>query len=550
MKSFSAACPTCAAPVEFHVSSSLVTVCEFCRSVISRTNKTLEDHGKVADIVQSRSPLQIGVTGKFKGKRFEIIGRVQYRHSAGGVWDEWYLTLPSGDVGWLAEAQGAFHLTKERTLTDADRLPAFEDLQPGKSLELGKKLGTLTVCESGVAKAGAAEGEIPWAFRPNAEHVYVDLQGPDGVFATFDFTGGTPRAYVGRTVTLEELGIADVAIDGKGVQKTTAAQLNCPECGGALTMHAPDQALRVTCQNCNSLLDVSEGKLSHLQTLSKKKVNPLIPLGQTGTLGGIEYTVIGFMERYVVYEGRKYAWTEYLLYRPSVGFRWLTHNENHWSYAEPVSAGDVKRDGREAYYKGSMLKMFQKGTAHVSYVLGEFYWRVAVGERSETSDYVRAPHMLSVEIPIAPAIPVTPQSINWLADSSEATESAAMSGESYGLSEKSKATTRELIYSLSTYLTHEEVEAAFLVNDLPRSWSIAPNQPGPKSGPLYLAWLATVGVLFLLFLMIGAFVTQPIDGWLIFYALLIVTGIPLVMLFYGIYFESKRWSESEFGSQS
>ncbi len=543
MKSFSAACPTCAAPVEFHVSSSLVAVCEFCRSVVSRTNKKLEEHGKVADIVQSRSPLQLGVTGKFNGKRFEIVGRVQYRHSAGGVWDEWYLTLPSGDVGWLAEAQGAFHLTKERVLTNADRLPSFEELQPGKCLELGKKLGTLTVSETGVAKAGAAEGEIPWAFRPNAEHVYVDLQGADGVCATFDYTGATPRAFVGRTVTLDELGIADVEIEGKGVQKTTAAQLNCPHCAGALTLHAPDEALRVTCPSCSSLLDVSEGRLSFLQTLSSKRVKPLIPIGQTGTLNGTEFTVIGFMERYVVYEGRKYAWTEYLLYRPRVGFRWLLHNDNHWSFVEPVSAGDVKRNGLEAYYKSTAFKLFQKGTAHVRYVLGEFYWRVEVGERTETSDYVKPPLMLSVEIPVASW---TTQSIE-----TQTEQIAAMaSGDTYGLKTRpvvaSSRPTSELIYTLATYLTHEEVEAAFSVKDLPRPWSIAPNQPGPKSGQLYLVWLATMGALFLMYLLIGAFVKTLIDGWLLFDAMLIVSSIPLGMAIYGAYFEGKRWSESEY----
>ena len=60
-----APCPACGAPVEFKVSASLVTVCPFCSSVIARGDKKLEDHGKVADIVETQSPLKLDLKGKF-----------------------------------------------------------------------------------------------------------------------------------------------------------------------------------------------------------------------------------------------------------------------------------------------------------------------------------------------------------------------------------------------------------------------------------------------------------------------------------------------------
>ena len=43
------------------------------------------------------------------------------------------------------------------------------------------------------------------------------------------------------------------------------------------------------------MLDVNEGELKYLFTLGKNKVEPLIPLGREGTLGGVKYTLIGFM---------------------------------------------------------------------------------------------------------------------------------------------------------------------------------------------------------------------------------------------------------------
>ncbi len=111
MSVLAANCPSCAAPIEFKAGSTIVLVCPFCRSAVARTDRNLEDLGKVAEIAESESPLKIGLKGTFKGNRFELTGRAQNRHELGGVWDEWYATFSNGWVGWLAEAQGKFYLT-------------------------------------------------------------------------------------------------------------------------------------------------------------------------------------------------------------------------------------------------------------------------------------------------------------------------------------------------------------------------------------------------------------------------------------------------------
>ncbi|MCA9073159.1 MAG: hypothetical protein KDA84_29755, partial [Planctomycetaceae bacterium] len=100
--SFQASCPACASPVEFTLTNSIVTVCPSCGSAVGRGGGKLEDLGKVADLVQTDSPLKLGLRGKFKGVPFEITGRTQIRHSAGGVWDEWYVAFRGGQRwGWL-----------------------------------------------------------------------------------------------------------------------------------------------------------------------------------------------------------------------------------------------------------------------------------------------------------------------------------------------------------------------------------------------------------------------------------------------------------------
>ena len=123
MKGTVIACPSCGTSITFRISSSLVAVCEFCQTVVARADRNLEDRGKIAAIVDTNSPLRLGLRGKFGGKSFEIVGRTQYQHAAGGRWDEWYAAFSNGKWGWLAEAQGRFYLTRERDAPTGQTLP-------------------------------------------------------------------------------------------------------------------------------------------------------------------------------------------------------------------------------------------------------------------------------------------------------------------------------------------------------------------------------------------------------------------------------------------
>jgi hypothetical protein len=510
MKRRSTVCPACGGPVEFQIGSAAVTICEFCNSAVARTDKKIEDYGKVADLVQTDSRLRRGLTGRFGKKPFTVVGRVQYAHPAGGVWDEWYLAFPGDRWGWLAYAQGKYILMFQRQLSSSIQLPEYDDLTAGRRVKLGD--AEFTVAEKGIATNASAEGDIPWAFHPGAQHRFVDLSGPDGTFATFEY-GETPHAFVGKEISLDDLEIEgdDWQAEQSGQVDVAALLLNCPQCAGPLTLHAPDQSLRVTCPSCNSLLDASGGKLEYFDTIkSNEKLPILIPLGTQGTLQGDEYTVIGFLRRFALYAGKTYPWSEYLLYNSRLGFRWLVHNDRHWSFVEPVAIHDVRRDMNSVEYQGATFRIYDRGTAYVRSVMGEFYWRVEAGEQVSTSDYIAPPRMLSFE------------------NSSSGNPS---SGES-----------SEVNVSLGTYLTTDEVEKAFGVKDLLRPWGVGPIQPRPSAGKgVFLAWPVFLVVL----LVIGSLFSKA-DGWLMFYGMIFVSLIPLGILGYYYSFEVKRWEDSDY----
>jgi len=151
-------CPSCGAPVEFKSGQSIVVICTYCRSAVARTDRELKDLGKVAELVETGSPLDVGLRGTWKDVPFELTGRAQLGHEMGGQWDEWYATFSNGWLGWLAEAQGRFYITFQYPIPEGTYVPTFEQLQLGQEIYGLPWPTPLMVAETGRATALGAKG--------------------------------------------------------------------------------------------------------------------------------------------------------------------------------------------------------------------------------------------------------------------------------------------------------------------------------------------------------------------------------------------------------
>ncbi len=399
MSALHANCPSCGGQVAFRIGSSFVTICEFCSTAVARTDRGLEDHGKVVDLIDSASPLDLYLEGRYGNSRFELVGRTQIQHGAGGVWDEWYCAFDSGHWGWLSEAQGRFYMS---FASPVENPPPYQQLGPGAQLPIG---GGMVVSEIGEAQILGAKGEIPYLIEPGKTYSYADLSGQNGVFGTLDYGDVPPTFYLGKEVTLAELGIAisaparDESAERAPAGAPLSAQaLECPNCRGSLDLVAPDQCERVGCPYCGALSDVSDGKLSVLQILDKERFpDPPLALGSKGEFEGHEMIIAGYMVRSVYYEGEAYYWDEYLLYNARIGFRWLVDSDGHWSYVEPLGAADVQAETYYAKHDGRSYRAFDDVGSQVEFVLGQFYWNVEPGERVQMREFMSPPYTLSEE---------------------------------------------------------------------------------------------------------------------------------------------------------
>lgn len=243
-----------------------------------------------------------------------------------------------------------------------------------------------------------------------------------------------------------------------------ARGFNCANCGAAVGLRALTHTAAVACTSCGALLDARDRTLIVLQQAAlRQTVVPTIPLGTRGTWHGHPYEVIGFQRRGVEVDDELYTWDEYVLFNPYQGFRYLTEYDGHWNDVRTVrDLPALAPDGRgtTATWNGRRFRRFQAADATCRFVLGEFPWRVTVGEQVRTTDYIDPPFLLSRE--------TTPDEVTW---------------------------------SLGEYVEGDRVWEAFRLPGAPPAASgTYANQPSPAAGIAARAWKVFGGLLLLLLL--------------------------------------------------
>ncbi len=198
MSSPAANCPNCGAPVKFLWSSAVQTTCEFCHSILVRTDVDLKKVGVVADLPADASPIQIGTEGAYQNKSFVVVGRIIYEYEQGG-WNEWHIVYNDGSSGWLADAQLEYDLS---WLNNPPQ-PLPPNASKGQTFQWQSKQYEVTSVTKAHYKG--VQGELPFEYWDKSDLVFADLRTTSGDFGTIDYSNNPPLLFLGQAVEFDDL---------------------------------------------------------------------------------------------------------------------------------------------------------------------------------------------------------------------------------------------------------------------------------------------------------------------------------------------------------
>ncbi|WP_229427733.1 DUF4178 domain-containing protein [Pseudoduganella buxea] len=380
--------------MRFRSHASVMAVCEFCRTGVVKDPAAVRELGKVAEVLEDYSPIQLGTSGTWGQRGFTVVGRLQLRYDA-GMWNEWHILFDDGSSGWLADASGQYTVTTARD-TPAS-LPAFETLRPGQEYQIGTE--RYTAADVRTAECVGGQGELPFIVGAGWQARVADLR-QGTAFVTLDYSdGAAPQLYGGKAATLEGLKCQllrddDTILQTAGRYRGKLAALSCPSCGNAI-QYLPGLTASLVCKACRAQLDAASPQAQVLQAGEKvKAVRTTLELGAEGKLGNQKITVIGVMRRM---DDEGSTWTEYLLYGARGGFTWLEETDDGW-FKSQVMDDWPRWQGEKAQLGSVRFEQQYDYRATVTFAAGAFNWRVQVGDATRIVEFERNGVHLAAEL--------------------------------------------------------------------------------------------------------------------------------------------------------
>jgi hypothetical protein len=270
-----------------------MVVCQYCQSVIAKDAESVKDLGKISQVIEDFSPIQIGTSGKFESRQFTVVGRIQLRYER-GVWNEWYLYFDDGEPGWLSDSGGRYLVTLPQG--PCASAPALDSLAPLHTWEHAGRGWVATDIRE--AKCTGGQGELPFRVGDGWIARVADFRA-EGDFLTLDFSESSPpQLYQGRFLVdselpLQNLRAVDEIVGTANTYKGKVQALECPSCGGALSFRM-GLATHVVCGSCQASVDCTSDQsivLKAADRLAGFERNAAFRLGDKGALQGREYEV-------------------------------------------------------------------------------------------------------------------------------------------------------------------------------------------------------------------------------------------------------------------
>lgn len=412
--SFSTPCPNCGGTLVFQSTASVMGVCSYCQTTVSRNAEVIEQHGKISQILTDFSPLQIGSTGVYHDVPFSVVGRLQMRFDA-GEWFEWHIAFADGRIGWLAESDGTYSITEK--VDDLTNAPRYDDIALNRVIRYQQLDYVVSDINQPVCIAG--EGELPFMVFDEATLQVCDArygqklisldygtvndssnssQANSNQSASNQANSHQPSVYAGENISLDDLKMQflrethDIVASAGNISQQQNTSTECPNCGDSLDF-VSGMAEHVVCRSCFSQVKVSDDKAELIEKHESLNTYPMtLNIGDTANIDGQTYTIIGAIGYAEIEDGfESSTWIDYLLYNAhnkTAAFLWLTETKDSegWSTSYTLLE-QPQQDFNSVTYDGKSWQKQWTYHAKVTWALGAFYWQVKINNLSTYDDY-------------------------------------------------------------------------------------------------------------------------------------------------------------------
>ncbi|MBY4894920.1 DUF4178 domain-containing protein [Rhodobacteraceae bacterium N5(2021)] len=183
--------------------------------------------------------------------------------------------------------------------------------------------------------------------------------------------------------------------------------VNCTSCGAGLSVLGGGRVLSHVCGYCGAVLDTQDG-YKQVDSIGKRNhPDSPVKIGQTLTLDGVEFTVIGTLGVVERYGGQTWKWVEHQIFSPTHGYLWLNFEEGqltwtrkvrdfnmgHWLSASTVERSEVPPT---RMYDGEKYRYYDMSVTQIDFMEGEFNWIPKLGEKKSVVNLLGPDAMLSL----------------------------------------------------------------------------------------------------------------------------------------------------------
>lgn len=392
---FTAACPSCGAPVPFRSAASVLAVCEYCQTSVLRAADSVREQGKMSAVLEDYSPLQLGSSGVLAGLAFSLIGRIQLKYSD-GLWNEWYLLFDDGSTGWLSDASGQYTLT--RPVGNVPTAPPFDELSVNKPIFY--KGRDYRVTDVRTADCVGGQGELPFVVGQGWQTKVADLRKAE-LFLTLDYSEGPlPQGFEGDAYALADLNMQllrnpDQIVASAGQVRGQMTSLSCPNCGSAVP-YVAGVAEHLICPACRAEVALTGDTATVLATHQKiLSIKTLLELGDKAIIEQQDYVVLGIAQMNEV--GEPTLWLEYLLYSVQAGFMWLVdEGRGNWTQVKVLNSLPTQT-GSSVRWHDKLWRAEYTYQSKVMYAIGAFNWRVKINDVTTLQSFKNGQQTLTAE---------------------------------------------------------------------------------------------------------------------------------------------------------